>query len=176
MLYVTTSHRILSLLLHEIATVAPRSPISDEEARKMPYLQAIIKEGLRIWPPVQGLSSKEVPKGGDTISGVFLPGGTAIGYSFSAIFRSKEIWGGDADEFRPERWLIEDKARLKDMDAVWELIFAYGRWQCLGKNVAMIELNKVIIEVSPNCSICLNDWDCPEFFFHCPNCLNSFID
>lgn len=114
----------------------------------MPYLQAIIKEGLRIWPPVTGLSSKVVPKGGDTINGVFVPGGTNIGWAVWAVFRSKEIWGDDANEFRPDRWLIDDKTRLKEMDAVWELIFSHGKWHCLGKNVAMIELNKVIVEVS----------------------------
>ncbi|KAG0645674.1 Cytochrome P450 monooxygenase lolP1 [Hyphodiscus hymeniophilus] len=146
MLYISTSPRILSNLLSEINTFAPSSPISDAEARKMPYLQAIIKEGLRIWPPVQGLSSKEVPQGGDTINGVFVPGGTAIGYAATAIFRDEEIWGPDAKLFHPERWLIHDERRLKEMNAVWELVFSYGKWQCLGKNVAMMELNKVIVE------------------------------
>jgi cytochrome P450 len=148
MLYVITSPRILSILLDEIADFAPSSPITDAEARTMPYLQAIIKEGLRIWPPVTGLSSKEVPKGGDVINGVFIPGGTHIGCAFWGIFRSREIWGEDANEFRPERWLIDDKARLKEMEVVWEFIFGYGKWQCLGKNVAMIELDKIIVEVS----------------------------
>lgn len=148
MLYITTSPRILSILLAEIESFAPSSPITDAEARRLPYLQAIIKEDLRIWPPVTGLSSKEVPKGGDTINGVSIPGGTHIGYSAWGVFRSKEIWGNDANEFRPERWLVDDKARLKEMDVVWELIFSHGKWHCLGKNVAMIELNKVVVEVS----------------------------
>jgi len=148
MLYITSSPCILSLLLDEIKAFTPKSPISDAEARQMPYLQAIIKEALRIWPPVQSLSSKEVPKGGDTINGLFIPGGTAIGVSYLSIFHSKEIWGDDANLFRPERWLIDDVVKLKYMDSIWELIFSHGRWQCLGKNVAMMELNKVIVEVS----------------------------
>lgn len=150
MLYVITSPGILSNLLAEIETFKPSSPITDAEGRKMPYLQAVIKEGLRIWPPVTGLSSKTVPKGGDTINGVFIPAGTNIGWAVWAVFRSREIWGDDANEFRPERWLIDDKARLKEMDAVWELIFSHGKWHCLGKNVAMIELNKVIVEMLRN--------------------------
>jgi cytochrome P450 len=148
MLYVTTSPRILSVLLDEIAAAAPGEQISDAKARNMPYLQAVIREGLRIWPPVVGLSSKEVPKGGDIINGIFIPGGTNIGFAAFGVFRNKELWGDDANHFRPERWLTEDKARLKEMDAVWELVFGYGRWQCLGKNVAMMELNKVVVEVS----------------------------
>lgn len=117
----------------------------------MPYFQATIKEGLRIWPPVTGLGSKQVPREGDIINGVFIPGGTHIGHAAWGVFRSKEIWGEDANEFRPERWLVGgdgDKGRLQEMDATWELVFSYGRWQCLGKNVAMVELNKVIVEVS----------------------------
>lgn len=138
---------MISVLLNEIAALAPSSPITDTEARKMPYLQAIIKEGLRMWPPGSGLSSKEVPEGGDIINGVFVPGGTQIGYAAFALFRNKEIWDNDADVFRPERWLIDDKERLREMDAVWEFVFGYGRWQCLGKNLAMMELSKVVVEV-----------------------------
>src|ERR1700712_4340265 len=43
-------------------------PITDSEARKLPYLQAVIKEGLRIMPPATGLSPKTVPKGGEMIN------------------------------------------------------------------------------------------------------------
>lgn len=53
--------------------------ISDAKAREMRYLQACIKEGLRVSPPVSGLFSHEVPKGGDTIDGLFVPEGTRIG-------------------------------------------------------------------------------------------------
>lgn len=55
------------------------SPITDEEAKQLPYLQAIIKEGLRILPPVSGLMDKEVPPEGDIIDGYQVPGGTKIG-------------------------------------------------------------------------------------------------
>jgi cytochrome P450 len=55
------------------------SPIKDTEARKLTYLQAFIKETLRLWPPIQGLLQKVVPPEGDTINGVFIPGGTFIG-------------------------------------------------------------------------------------------------
>ena len=55
------------------------SPIQDCEARALPYLQACIKEGLRMFPPATGRLPKEVPPEGDTFNGVFLPGGTEIG-------------------------------------------------------------------------------------------------
>lgn len=54
------------------------SPVQDHEARALPYLQACIKEGLRMFPPIAGPLDKEVPPGGDMFNGVFLPGGTNI--------------------------------------------------------------------------------------------------
>jgi cytochrome P450 len=122
--------------------------VTDAEARAMPYLQAVIKEGLRIHPPVVGLMSKEVPQGGDTFKGHYLPEGTKIGYCAWGIFRRTDIWGEDSDEFRPERWLHSSVNSLRTMEATLELVFGYGRWQCLGKNIALMELNKVFVEVS----------------------------
>lgn len=55
------------------------SPTQDSEARALLYLQACMKEGLGLWPPVTGLFPKVVPPEGDTFNGVFLPGGIEIG-------------------------------------------------------------------------------------------------
>jgi cytochrome P450 len=111
----------------------------------------VIKEGLRIWPPVVGLMSKKVPPEGDTIDGKFVPGGVSIGYGGFGIFRNKRIWGEDADLFRPERWIVDadggNRAKVKELEGVLEVIFNAGRFQCLGKNVALMELNKVFVEV-----------------------------
>jgi cytochrome P450 len=123
------------------------SPIKDSEAREMPYLQAVIKEGLRILPPVTGISFKTVPKGGDTINGIFIPEGTDIGFAFLALHHSKKIFGDDADVFRAERWLEAEGERLAVMKGTSDLVFNHGRFQCLGKPVALMELNKIFVEV-----------------------------
>ncbi|KAM0421938.1 hypothetical protein ACHAPD_000379 [Fusarium lateritium] len=121
--------------------------IPDSMGRDLPYLQAVIKEGLRIFPPVAGLMSKQVPPQGDTWKGQFIPGGTKVGYCAWGIFRREDIWGSDAGEFRPERWLDSEPEKLKEMEGALELIFSYGRWQCLGRPVALMELNKIYVEV-----------------------------
>jgi cytochrome P450 len=81
-LYLLTSSATLAKLKAEIDSGIDNglisSPIRDSEARKLPYLQACIKEALRMWPPVPGMLSKLVPPEGDTINGMFIPGGTAI--------------------------------------------------------------------------------------------------
>ncbi|KUJ10127.1 cytochrome P450 [Mollisia scopiformis] len=148
LLYILMNPRVLAKLRVEIASTPISSPIQEAEAKKMPYLQAIIKEGLRIFPPLVGLMSKAVPPEGDVINGQFVPGGTKIGYGAYGIFQDKKTWGLDADVFRPERWIEETADKLKDMESTLELIFSYGKYQCLGKNIAMMELNKIFVEVS----------------------------
>jgi cytochrome P450 len=148
MLYIMTNPRVLSRLLAEISQGTFSSPIRDSEAKKLPYLQAVIKEGLRIHPPVVGLQSKEVPAGGDTLNGMYVPQGTKIGYCAWGIFRDKKIWGEDADVFRPERWLEGSPEKIEEEEHTLELIFGHGKYKCLGRPVALIELNKIFVEVS----------------------------
>ena len=125
--------------------------VSDVEAKKLRYLMAVIYEGLRIHPPVTDEVPKVVPKGGDTIivegKEVFLPGGTNIGYCVLGLNRNSEVFGEDVEQFRPERWLIEDEERLNTMKRTTDLIFGYGKYQCLGKPIAWLEFSKVIFEV-----------------------------
>ena len=147
-LYILTHPRVLSKLRQEIASNSISSPIRNTEAAALPYLQAVIKEGLRICPPLVGLMAKEVPPEGDVINGKFIPGGTSIGYCGFGIFRSKKIWGEDANTFRPERWLEGSPESIKEHESVLDLIFGGGRWQCLGRKVAQMELNKIFVEVS----------------------------
>lgn len=75
-LHIITNPQIVSLIA-EISSFEDKQlislPIQDSETRKMLYLQAVIKEGLRIFPLVTGLLSKYVPIGGDTVNGLFIP-------------------------------------------------------------------------------------------------------
>ncbi len=139
------------------------SPVTDTEARALPYLQAVIREGLRVFPPVAAAPFyKVVPEGGHTIDGYFVPGGTNLS-SHAAIYamcRSKAFWGDDADMFRPERWLEVGEERRQAMIQMEELVFSHGQFQCMGKGIAFMELNKVLPEVNvvpyPICSSALD--------------------
>lgn len=122
-------------------------PIKIEEAKRLPYLQAVIYEGMRMRSPAPGLYPKAVPAGGDTLCGKFVPEGTAIGMNTSAMLASTELFGEDANLFRPERFLEVDEARRAEMQRNVELIFGTGRWMCAGKPVAHMELNKIFFEV-----------------------------
>lgn len=147
--------RLLAEFRAAIATGQVSRPIvKDVEARRLPYLQACIKEGLRIYPPVTGLLPKQVPEGGVTIDGKFTPAGTWIGQNPWGMQRNRDIYGVDVDIFRPERWLPRDdspaeKARVDRMTETVGLVFGYGRFGCLGRGVATMELNKALVEVCP---------------------------
>lgn len=122
--------------------------VQDTEAKHMLYLEACIREGLRMWPPVVGLMSKLVPSGGAELLGKFVPGGTCIGYSAWALYRNTETFGPDADLFRPERWLEDkDERRLEEMAKTVELVFGWGKNACLGKPIAQLEMRKTIAEL-----------------------------
>jgi cytochrome P450 len=103
-----------------------------------------------MYPPTTGLGSKQVPPGGDEVCGFTVPGGTQIAHNFFGLARLKSLWGDDADSFRPERWLEAegDVEQLKAMSAALDLDFGSGKYQCLGKPIALMELNKVFAEVS----------------------------
>ena len=123
------------------------SPIKDAEGRQMPYLQAVIREGLRLLPPASGAIAKQVPPAGDVINGRFIPGGTQIGISSFGMQRSKKIFGADADLFRPERWITASPEKFVQMASTVDLVFSYGKYQCLGKSVAHMEFNKIFVQV-----------------------------
>lgn len=125
------------------------SPAQESETRNLPYLQACIREGLRIWPPAVGLTEKEVPPEGDTLNGVFLPGGTLVGQSVFALCRDSIVFGSDADIYRPDRWLEAENnpEQLRKMLDKADLVFGSGRFECAGKRVALIEMQKVWVEL-----------------------------
>lgn len=150
MLHIMTNHRVYNTLVQEIqkaeTDMSISNPITSAESRKMPYVQAVIKEGLRIHPPITGLLTKIVNPGGETIKGRFVPGGTGIGHCGWGIQRH-EVFGTDVDIFRPERWIEASDAQRNEMERTMELVFGTGRWGCLGKAIVMVELDKIFVEV-----------------------------
>ena len=61
--------------------------------------------------------------------------------------RSESVFAPDPDVFRPERWLEASKEKLQDMERNKELSFSYGRFKCMGQPVALMELNKIFVEM-----------------------------
>lgn len=101
-----------------------------------------------MWQPLNGIVTKVAPSEGTSVNDIWIPGGTEVCFSKHSMMHRKDIFGPDAEVFRPERWLINDSETLKVYERTWELSFSYGRFSCLGKGVALMELNKVFVAVS----------------------------
>lgn len=151
--HIASNPRVASKLKKEIDQAISDGTISqpstNEEAAKLPYLEAVIYEGLRVNPPFGGLIMKQVGPEGDTFNGQFIPPGTRIGHSTWAVAHEVSVFGADSNVFRPERWTEADEKTRSIMKKQTDLVFGTGRWGCPGKTVAFIELNKVLVEVSP---------------------------
>lgn len=117
-----------------IAIASGRLSIIDEDLDQMHYLKAVIKETLRLHPPipllVPRLACQDV-----TIDGYHVAAGMMVITNAWAIGRDPDSWGPDPDEFRPERFL-DCPVDYKGQD--FELIpFGAGRRGCPGTAFAM---------------------------------------
>ncbi|OGM41143.1 cytochrome P450 [Aspergillus bombycis] len=117
--------------------------ISYNEAIKLPYLAACIKEGMRMHP-ITGVSfPRHAPSSGCMIGGHYIPGNARIGVNPGVMHFNKTIFGEDADQFRPERWIDGDASRMDR----FIMQFGMGARTCLGKNISMCEIYKAIPEL-----------------------------
>ncbi|PWY66489.1 cytochrome P450 monooxygenase [Aspergillus sclerotioniger CBS 115572] len=113
------------------------------EVAKLPYLNACIREGMRFHPSV-GLSlPRQVPKEGKQVAGYWIPGDARIGINMAVMHLDSSVFGKDADRFNPERWLVSGADEMNQ----YILEFGAGSRTCMGKNIAMCELYKVIPEL-----------------------------
>ena len=145
------AYRALQAEIDEAAKTAARPVISDEQARNLPFLQACIKEALRLWPPAMGDMFK-VSDRDDVVCGIKVPAGTEVGWAALAVMKDRRVFGENAELFEPRRWIDAerdgDEERLREMEATYGLVFAAGtRWECLGKKLSLVELGKVLFEV-----------------------------
>ncbi|RLM85745.1 putative cytochrome P450-dependent fatty acid hydroxylase [Panicum miliaceum] len=70
----------------------------------MHYLHAAISESMRLYPPV-AVNTRRCGRDEFLPDGTFAGRGWQVSYSAYAMARVADVWGGDCEEFRPERWL-----------------------------------------------------------------------
>ncbi|TGO72423.1 hypothetical protein BELL_0456g00040 [Botrytis elliptica] len=138
--------KVLEKLRKEIMGLEGRAP-TFEEIKDMKYLKWCINETMRLYPIVPTSSRVAIrdtvlPRGGgpDETSPVMVKKGTLVQYSSYGLHRRKDIYGEDADQFRPERW---EKLR-----AGWEYIaFSGGPRICIGQQFALTEASYTTIRL-----------------------------
>lgn len=132
------------------------NPISYRESTTLlPYLGAVIKEAMRLHPSVGLILEREVPKGGTSVCGKHIPAGTTIGINAWVLHRNPQVFP-DPDSFIPERWLDGSTEKLKEMEQSF-FSFGAGSRTCIGKNISLIEMHKIVPQLLREFEIRLRD-------------------
>ncbi|EON68032.1 hypothetical protein W97_07180 [Coniosporium apollinis CBS 100218] len=108
---------------------------------QLKYFHAVVREGLRMFPPAADIFPRIIPEGGETILGKYLPEGTRVGIAALAASYSKSNFD-NPDVFDPSRWLGDDEFKDKRMRASQP--FGQGHRSCLGKVLATAEIRLLL--------------------------------
>ncbi|KAJ3496049.1 hypothetical protein NLG97_g2952 [Lecanicillium saksenae] len=123
-------------------------PPSYQQLRDLKYTKYIMNETLRMYPPIFSLGRRSLcdtilPTGGgaDGTSPIFVPKGCGVIYNTWAMHRRKDLYGEDADEFRPERWAEKRHG--------WDYVpFGGGPRICLGQQYALTEAMYMMVRLA----------------------------
>jgi cytochrome P450 len=119
--HVLAAPRTYNAIQAEITAAVAQSQIASTgnvewtEAQNLQYFQACLKEAMRMRPAVGVNITRFVPPEGVELEGKFFKGGTRVALNGWVLHRDKEVFGQDADFYRPERWLEDaEKARVME--------------------------------------------------------------
>ncbi|EJF57366.1 cytochrome P450 [Dichomitus squalens LYAD-421 SS1] len=175
----TTSHlmaQVLQLLAEhpdvqqkvraEIFVSGDGQDVAYDQLQALPYLDAVCKETLRLYPPTpivlreacqdSTLTLSEPMRGADgsTIENVFVPKGSNVLIGVRACNRNKALWGDDAEEWKPERWLkpLPKAVEAASIPGVYShlMTFVGGARSCIGFKFAQIEMKVILSTLLAN--------------------------
>ncbi|APA08465.1 hypothetical protein sscle_04g032350 [Sclerotinia sclerotiorum 1980 UF-70] len=156
--YLLKNERCMQKLMREIDGKAMEGYFADgktglvswTESQGLPYLDACIKEAFRLHPAAGLPLERVVPEQGLEIAGEWIKGGTIVGCNAWVIHHRREIFGEDVEVFRPERWLVDEEKdgeaeekRIKEMNGTM-LMFGMGARSCIGRNISLLEIYKLV--------------------------------
>lgn len=121
--------------------------LSHEKLSQMVYAEATIKETLRLYPAASWnlrYSHEDVVLS----DGTFIPQGSYAAIAPYVMGRRTDVWGEDATEFKPERWIDpKDPSKLVTVSNYKFNSFLAGPRQCIGMNFAMLEMKVVMVKM-----------------------------
>uniref|UniRef100_A0A2A4JHV7 Cytochrome P450 n=1 Tax=Heliothis virescens TaxID=7102 RepID=A0A2A4JHV7_HELVI len=113
-------------------------PVTPEDLPRLKYLETVIKETLRMYPPVPFIV-RNVEKDVTLPSGITLVEGCGLLISIWSIHRNPRYWGADAEQFRPERFLDAPPTHPAAF-----IPFSHGPRNCLGYQFAMMSMKTAL--------------------------------
>ncbi|CAN6803316.1 unnamed protein product [Brassica oleracea] len=153
----TKNSEVTTKIRQEINTkISPRTNndsdhFSSQELNKLVYLHGAICEALRLYPPVP-FQHKSPTKPDVLPSGHKVEPSTKIVFCLYSLGRMKSVWGEDASDFKPERWISETGSSIH-VPSFKFLSFNAGPRTCLGKEVAMTQMKTVAVKIIQNYEI-----------------------
>lgn len=136
---------------------------SFKDVNALPYIEAVVKEGLRVFASASVLERVVPSSKGFRIQGqesFWIPPGTTVGAQSWSMHRKEEIWGvknGDdrsSWKYIPDRW-ITDPSKLEEMDKHF-MPFGRGTRSCAGKNMAIMVMKLAIAELVTKYEVRIN--------------------
>ncbi len=141
--YLVAQHpEVFDRLLADIDDVLGDRPPTAEDLPKLPYVQQIVFETIRLYPPIYASVRKVVAD--DEILGYRIPAGSHVTISSHVTHRSSELWD-EPERFNPDRFPPE---RSKERPRYAYFPFLGGPHQCLGRDFFLLEAQLVIIMVA----------------------------
>ena len=134
---------VLAALRSQVAHTIGDRPPSVDDLRAMPLVDGVVRETLRLWPPAAISGRRAV--GDFDVLGHRVPGGSTVLYSPYITHRLPEVWG-DADVFRPERWIDGEPTPYAFVP------FGGGARKCIGFALATLELQVLAVRLAQRVS------------------------
>ncbi|KAF2139782.1 uncharacterized protein K452DRAFT_327762 [Aplosporella prunicola CBS 121167] len=145
--YLATHQEQLNTLTREVRSMSvEEEPFTMQTLARLPYLNAVINESLRLYPPTPDMLYRIVPKGGTVICGKQVPTGTAVGIHQWPAYHSALNFHRP-DEFIPERWLQTAEGEFANDDRKIFHPFSRGPRNCIGKDLALHEIRLALAQV-----------------------------
>ncbi|TDZ36157.1 Trichothecene C-15 hydroxylase [Colletotrichum trifolii] len=150
--YLLATHPdILSQLNAEVRSAfRDESEIDVNSVQNLSYMLAVLKEAMRVHPPVAISLPRRSPPSGVQVSGEHINGGTTLGIWQYALYHNPSKFL-DPDSFIPERWL-DDERFANDAKHLHQP-FSYGPRNCLGMNLAYAEMRLILARIIWNFDI-----------------------
>jgi helvolic acid biosynthesis cytochrome P450 monooxygenase len=120
----------------------------DECRKQLPFLEAFIYETLRYCPLTSGFFPRINPTNGITIQGHYIPPGTEVAINLIGAHTNPEVWD-KPHFFDPTRFLDDDTAKRN------VFTFSYGHRNCIGRNLAWMEMMVVLANILKDYDISL---------------------
>ncbi|KAG1903106.1 cytochrome P450 [Suillus fuscotomentosus] len=153
-IYLLAMHpEILSRLREEIISkVGPTRMPTYGDIKEMKYIQAVLNETMRLFPAVETVHDTTWTSPEPGKKPLFVPAGVMVVYSVFLMHRRTDLWGPDALEFDPDRWLDERMQKYVLPNPYIFLPFNAGPRICLGQNFAYNQMSFMLIRLLQNFS------------------------